>query len=212
MFERYGVLSKRELESRQEVYLEQYVKSVATEARTAIEMARTIIFPAAMRYQGQLAATCVSLKALGYKFDTLTLDKITALVAELQDGIAALEVTMARHDFARYARPRQARLRRDLSRDVDAAEDGRRARGHRCRRPLAAGHLPGDALHQVGSAVGPRPPGLAIAGRPLPLRSADEPTRSGTSVPRLPESECPAGPLLSELSTVGSIGEIFLIC
>ena len=100
MFERYGVLSKRELESRQEVYLEQYVKSVATEARTAIEMARTIIFPAAMRYQGQLAAACVSLKALDYKFDTLTLDKITALVAELQDGIAALEVTMARHDFA----------------------------------------------------------------------------------------------------------------
>jgi glutamine synthetase len=53
-----------------------------------------------MRYQGQLAATCVSLKAIGYKFDTLTLDRITDLVKELQDGIAALEVAMARHDFA----------------------------------------------------------------------------------------------------------------
>ena len=100
MFERYGVLSKRELESREEVYLEQYVKSVATEARTAIEMARTIIFPAAMRYQGELAATCASLKAVGYKFDTLTLDRITDLVKGLQDGIAALEVAMATHDFA----------------------------------------------------------------------------------------------------------------
>jgi glutamine synthetase type III len=32
------------------------------EARTAIEMAKTIIFPAAVRYQGELAATCASLK------------------------------------------------------------------------------------------------------------------------------------------------------
>ena len=100
LFESYGVLSKRELQSRQEVYLEQYVKSVATEARTAIEMARTIIFPAAIRYQGELAATCVSLKALDYKFDTLTLDKITGLVKELQDGIAVLEDAMAKHEFA----------------------------------------------------------------------------------------------------------------
>ncbi len=100
IFERYGVLSKRELESREEVYLEQYVKSIATEARTAIEMARTIIFPAAIRYQGQLAGTCASLKAVGYTFDTNTLDKITALVKELQDGIAVLETELHVHDFS----------------------------------------------------------------------------------------------------------------
>ncbi|HEV7733314.1 MAG TPA: glutamine synthetase III [Candidatus Binatia bacterium] len=99
IFERYGVLSKRELESREEVYLEQYVKSIATEARTAIEMARTIIFPAAIRYQGQLAGTCASLKAVGYTFDTNTLDKITALVKELQEGIAGLEHELHVHDF-----------------------------------------------------------------------------------------------------------------
>jgi hypothetical protein len=164
MFERYGVLSKRELESRQEVYLEQYVKSVATEARTAIEMARTIIFPAAMRYQGQLAATCVSLKA--YRLQIRHADARQDhrpgegaagryLRARGGDGQARLR---------RYARPRQARLRRDLPRDADAAKGRRRARGDRCGRPLAAGHLPGDALHQVASGVGPRPPGLAIAG------------------------------------------------
>jgi glutamine synthetase len=97
IFERHNVLTKRELESREEVYLEQYVKTIATEARTAIEMARTIIFPAAIRYQGQLAATCASLKAVGYQFDTLTLDKITALVKDLQGGIAALESAMGVH-------------------------------------------------------------------------------------------------------------------
>ncbi len=67
------------------------------EARTAIEMAKTIIFPAAIRYQGELAATCASLKAVGYTFDTDTLDKITALVKELQNGIAKLEKVLASH-------------------------------------------------------------------------------------------------------------------
>jgi glutamine synthetase len=70
LFSKYGVLSQRELHSRMDVYLEQYCLSVALEARTAIEMAKTIIFPAAIRYQGELAATCANLKAVGYVFDT----------------------------------------------------------------------------------------------------------------------------------------------
>lgn len=65
------------------------------EARTAIEMAKTIIFPAALRYQGELAATCATLKAVGYTFDTDTLDKVTALVKDLQDGIVTLEKALA---------------------------------------------------------------------------------------------------------------------
>ena len=149
MFERYGVLSKRELESRQEVYLEHYVKSVATEARTAVEMARTIIFPAAVRYQGQLAATCVSLKALDYKFDTSTLDKITGLVQDLQDGIATLEAAMAKHDFASTLSHAQHACDAICPAMLALRQDRRRARGPRRRRPLVAGHLPGNALHQV---------------------------------------------------------------
>jgi len=96
LFETYGVLSKRELHSRLEVYLELYCKSVAVEARTTIEMARTIIFPAAIRYQGELASTCASLKSVGYTFDTNTLDRVTAMVKDLQDGIEALETAMAK--------------------------------------------------------------------------------------------------------------------
>ena len=95
MFDKYSVLSPRELQSRMEVYLEQYCLTVGLEARTAIEMAKTVIFPAAIRYQGQLAQTCVNLKAVGYTFDTDTLDKVTALVKNLQDGIAKLEKALA---------------------------------------------------------------------------------------------------------------------
>lgn len=91
LFEKYGVLSKHELESVYEVALEQYIKTVNVEANLVVEMAKTIIFPAAIRYQSELALTCANLKAVGYQFDTHTLDKVTALVKLLQDSIAALE-------------------------------------------------------------------------------------------------------------------------
>src|SRR3712207_5885416 len=50
VFENYGVLSERELESRYEVLLEQYVTKLNIEAETAASIARTQIVPAAVRY------------------------------------------------------------------------------------------------------------------------------------------------------------------
>ncbi len=97
LFEKYGVLSKREVESRLDIYLEQYVKTVKVESKLAVEMAKTMIFPAAIRYQSELALTCANLKAIGYTFDTDTLDKVTAMVKELQDNTASLEKVMAHH-------------------------------------------------------------------------------------------------------------------
>jgi len=94
LFEQYGVLSKRETLSRLEVYLEQYCLSVDVEAKSTVEMARTIVFPAAIRYQGELASTCASLKAVGVDFDTDILDKVTGLVRRLQASIGALEAAM----------------------------------------------------------------------------------------------------------------------
>lgn len=98
-FEKYGVLSARELQSRQDIYLEQYCKTILTEAKLAVEIARTLIFPAAIRYQNELATTCTNLKTLGYTFDTDTLDEVTKLVKGLQDSTTALEKAM-QHDHA----------------------------------------------------------------------------------------------------------------
>jgi glutamine synthetase len=95
LFETYDVLSRRETLSRREVYLEQYCLSVGVESRTTVEMARTIVLPAAMRYQGEVAATCASLKAVGTSFDSDTLDRVSGLVTQLQSGIRALEEVMA---------------------------------------------------------------------------------------------------------------------
>ncbi|MBY0588321.1 glutamine synthetase III [bacterium] len=91
VFEKFGVLSKREVESREAIYLEQYCKAVNVESLLVIEMSKTVIFPAAIRYQSELAVTCANLKAVGYQFDTNTLDKVTELVKNLQDSTAALE-------------------------------------------------------------------------------------------------------------------------
>ena len=94
LFEKYGVLSPRELQSRLDIYLEQYCKSINVEAKLTIEMAKTMIFPAAIRYQNELASTCANLKLVGYSFDTDTRDKLTDLVKNLQDSIASLEKIM----------------------------------------------------------------------------------------------------------------------
>jgi glutamine synthetase len=95
LFAKYGVLTEREAHGRMDVDLEQYCLVVGLEARTVIEMAKTIVFPAAIRYQGELAQTCAHLKAVGYVFDTDTLDKVTVLVKDLQDGILKLEGMLA---------------------------------------------------------------------------------------------------------------------
>jgi glutamine synthetase len=55
VFSNYGVLSPRELESRYEVFLEQYVTKLNIEAETAASIARTMIVPAAARYITLLA-------------------------------------------------------------------------------------------------------------------------------------------------------------
>jgi glutamine synthetase len=53
-FKKYKVLSKRELESRFEVFTEQYVININIEAETAASIARTMVLPAAVRHLNEL--------------------------------------------------------------------------------------------------------------------------------------------------------------
>src|SRR4029077_2757544 len=57
LFKKYKVLSKRELESRHEVFLEQYAVKINIESETAASIARTAIMPAAVRYLNELRAS-----------------------------------------------------------------------------------------------------------------------------------------------------------
>jgi glutamine synthetase len=56
-----------------------------------------MILPAAYRYQGELVGTAHKLKELGKAVHMGTLDKLTALVGELEGSIQALEKAVGHH-------------------------------------------------------------------------------------------------------------------
>jgi len=102
-FEKYDVLSKRELESRFEVWTEQYVTRANIESETTESMARTLILPAALRHLAMVAASGVD--SLAPEVRTLVDDLVAALgeLAEANlypDGVEGL-------DLAVYARDSQ---------------------------------------------------------------------------------------------------------
>ena len=97
LFEKYGVLTERELRSRYEIYMERYCKDINTEAQSAIQIAKTMILPAAYRYQGELVGTAHKLKDLGKTVHIGTLDTLTTLVGELEGAIIALEKAAGHH-------------------------------------------------------------------------------------------------------------------
>ncbi|MEH3157253.1 MAG: glutamine synthetase III [Gordonia paraffinivorans] len=88
LFERYGVLSARELEARKDVILEQYSLTILVEAKESVEIAKTMILPAALRYQGELAAVAANLITAG-------LDATNPLLTDLSEQIGALSAALA---------------------------------------------------------------------------------------------------------------------
>ncbi len=65
LFTKYKVYSKRELASRQEILLENYVKAINIEAQTAVMMANTMVLPAALKTQADIAEAVLGAKELG---------------------------------------------------------------------------------------------------------------------------------------------------
>jgi len=84
-FEKYGVLSKRELESRFEVWAEQYALRANIEAETTFSIAKTMILPAALRHLALISEAGVS--ALE--------GELRGLVEELSTALDALEAANA---------------------------------------------------------------------------------------------------------------------
>ena len=91
LFAQHQVFNKQELKARQDIYFEQYCNTVRTEANITARTARTIIYPAAMRYQGELAATCANMKAIGMEYKAITLGELTPKLRALQQAVLALE-------------------------------------------------------------------------------------------------------------------------
>lgn len=95
LFGKYNVLSKREVLSRMDVKYEQYVMAIQVEANLMLKMGRTMILPAAIRYQSELATNCANLKAAGLECDIATLSSVSSCVNELRVGLDQLEKLMS---------------------------------------------------------------------------------------------------------------------
>jgi len=84
-FETYDVLSARELHSRYEVFVEQYITKLNIEAETAASMAKTMLVPAAVRYLGELAAAGESAAIGTLRGEVVgVLDELVAKIGELE--------------------------------------------------------------------------------------------------------------------------------
>jgi glutamine synthetase len=99
LFSRYAVFSEREMHSRYEIALEQYLLTVAVEANLTLEIATTTVLPSALRYQTELAANVAALRAAGVDADLSTLETVTAPISALRAGIVTLAEAIAHeHD------------------------------------------------------------------------------------------------------------------
>lgn len=57
LFQRYGIFTPKECESRYEIMLENYIKTISIEANTMLEMTKRQILPAAIKYVGDISAS-----------------------------------------------------------------------------------------------------------------------------------------------------------
>lgn len=95
VFEAFGVLSEKELCSRQEIFVEQYVKTINIEAATTESLARTVVLPAAVRYLAELGEAAGAAADLGLE-DTGAKAVATEIVTQinaLQTAVEALTKT-----------------------------------------------------------------------------------------------------------------------
>jgi glutamine synthetase len=98
MFAKYGVLTERELRSRYEVYQHTYDKTVAIEAECALTIAQTMILPAALACENELAQTIRRVMQAGrgpVAAQKKLLTETTAAVERLLKASAALETAIA---------------------------------------------------------------------------------------------------------------------
>ncbi|WP_029687810.1 glutamine synthetase III [Thermoanaerobacter sp. A7A] len=95
LMEKHGVLSKVELESRYEISLENYIKTINIEALTMLDIAKRQILPAVITFATKIAESINSVKATGLNADisaqTELLEEVSTLMSEFKKNISELE-------------------------------------------------------------------------------------------------------------------------
>jgi glutamine synthetase len=93
LFTKCKVFSRRELESRQEATLVKYVRKIRIEAMTAINIAQTIIFPAALKFLKEIGEALPFL----HNGESEIIKSLTVNISALRKAIKGLEESMKKH-------------------------------------------------------------------------------------------------------------------
>ncbi len=129
LFKKFKVLSKTEVESRAYIFAEKYVKQVVIEAETMVTMARTMILPAAVRHQTELARAAVETTRAEVSDPLLreSLDQFVATSGKAREACAGLEKALSHHDsdpfdHARWIKDHVVPAMDELRKHVDEIE------------------------------------------------------------------------------------------
>ncbi len=92
-FKKYKVLSKDELASRAEIFAEKYITEISIEAEQMAAMARTMILPAAVKHQCNVAEAVGATERAGVDSSALRgeLEEFVELVSKFNDRLSELE-------------------------------------------------------------------------------------------------------------------------
>ena len=93
LFEKFGIFTKVELESREEIIYETYAKTINIEALAMIDMAGKQIIPAVVKYSKSLADTVNAVKEAGAdaSIQTTLLKEVTEKLSAMQAALIKLE-------------------------------------------------------------------------------------------------------------------------
>ncbi len=95
---KYKVYTEKELRSRFAIICEAYAKTIHVEANLTSMMARTIILPACLRYQTELAHNVTALKAAGISPSLELLQIVSTTITDLEKQTAELDKILLTED------------------------------------------------------------------------------------------------------------------
>lgn len=104
VMEKHSVLSRVEMQSRYEISLEHYIKTINIEALATLDIAKRQILPVVMNFAGDLASNISVIKSVDSSLDVSAqmglIKEVTTLTGELRKNIAILEesVDKAHHN------------------------------------------------------------------------------------------------------------------
>jgi glutamine synthetase len=128
LFEKYKVLTKEELHSRYDIYVEQYSKHINIEAQAALQMVKRQYIPAAIRFTSELGGSIAAV-GKGATVQKALLEEVSSLLESAAKNVKKLEGEIVKAQAISSVEKQAAAFRdkvfntmQALRKDIDALE------------------------------------------------------------------------------------------